>query len=167
MLFRSTPEMQDLTAIHAGLSNSSVRRSGDNSPARPIETIELHVNGTPENLESIVGQKLSELDPDLTVQRVVAFGEQVSEAMNFERLLARLTTFFGILGTHSRIDRSLWRHRLHSGAAHPRDRHSRRCRGRSDQCPGVKRRPETRGVRIGAGNSARAPQRLADLQPTV
>ena len=62
-----------------------------------ISTIELHVNGTPENLESIVRQELSELDPDLTVQRVVAFGEQVSEAMNFERLLARLTTLFGIL----------------------------------------------------------------------
>ena len=62
-----------------------------------IETIELHVNGTPENLESIVRQELSELDTDLTVQRVVAFGEQVSEAMNFERLLARLTTLFGIL----------------------------------------------------------------------
>jgi len=29
-----TPEMQDLAAIDAGLSNASVRRSGDNSPAR-------------------------------------------------------------------------------------------------------------------------------------
>ena len=65
--------------------------------SQTIETIELHVNGTPENLESIVRQKLSELDPDLTVQRLVDFSEQVSEAMNFERLLARLTTLFGIL----------------------------------------------------------------------
>ena len=62
-----------------------------------IETIELHVNGIPENLESMVRQKLAELDPDMTVQRVVAFDEQVSEAMNQERLLARLTTLFGIL----------------------------------------------------------------------
>ena len=31
-----TPAMQDLTAISAGLSNASVRRSGDNSPARPL-----------------------------------------------------------------------------------------------------------------------------------
>ena len=62
-----------------------------------IETIELHVNGIPENLESMVRQKLAELDPDMTVQRVVAFDEQVGEAMNQERLLARLTTLFGIL----------------------------------------------------------------------
>jgi predicted permease len=70
--------------------------SGDDA-SQTIETIELHVNGTPENLESIVRQKLAELDPDITVQRVVAFGEQVGEAMNQERLLARLTTLFGIL----------------------------------------------------------------------
>src|SRR6516164_2137859 len=30
------PAMQDLTAISAGLANASVRRSGHNSPARPL-----------------------------------------------------------------------------------------------------------------------------------
>ena len=62
-----------------------------------IQTIELHVAGTPENLESTVRRELSELDPDLTVIRVTSFGEQVSEAFNQERLLARLTTLFGML----------------------------------------------------------------------
>jgi predicted permease len=65
--------------------------------SQTIETIELHVSGAPENLESIIRQKLAELDPDMTVQRVVAFDEQVGEAMNQERLLARLTTLFGVL----------------------------------------------------------------------
>src|SRR5215469_11787954 len=31
-----TPAIEDLTAISAGLANASVRRSGDNSPARPL-----------------------------------------------------------------------------------------------------------------------------------
>ncbi len=62
-----------------------------------VATIELHVAGTPENLESTVRRELAELDPDMTVLRMTTFGEQVSESFNQERLLARLTTLFGIL----------------------------------------------------------------------
>ena len=62
-----------------------------------IQTIELHVTGAPENLESAVRRELAELDRDATVLRVASFGEQVSEAFNLERLLARLTTLFGLL----------------------------------------------------------------------
>ena len=40
---------------------------------------------------------LAELDPDMAVLRVTSFGEQVSEAFNLERLVARLTTLFGLL----------------------------------------------------------------------
>jgi len=65
--------------------------------SHPINTIELHVKGTPENLESTVRQRLTELDPDMTMLRMTTFEEQVSEAFNQERLLARLTTLFGIL----------------------------------------------------------------------
>ena len=65
--------------------------------SQAIATIELHVKGAPENLESVVRQRLAELDPDLTVIRMTTFDEQVSEAFNQERLLARLTTLFGIL----------------------------------------------------------------------
>jgi predicted permease len=62
-----------------------------------IQSIELHVAGKPENLESSVRRELAELDPDLIVIRMTSFGEQVSEAFNQERLLARLTTLFGLL----------------------------------------------------------------------
>jgi predicted permease len=65
--------------------------------SQAIATIELHVKGAAENLESVVRQRLAELDPDLTVIRMTTFDEQVSEAFNQERLLARLTTLFGIL----------------------------------------------------------------------
>jgi len=70
--------------------------SGEDA-SQTIETIELHVVGAPENLESTVRRQLAEIDPDITVQRVTTFEEQVGEAMNQERLLARLTTLFGIL----------------------------------------------------------------------
>jgi predicted permease len=62
-----------------------------------IQSIQLHVEGTPENLESNVRRGLAELDPDMTMLRMTTFGEQVSEALNQERLLARLTTLFGLL----------------------------------------------------------------------
>jgi len=65
--------------------------------SQAINTIELHVTGAPENLENTVRRRLAELDPDMTVLRLVSFGEQVGEALNQERLLARLTTLFGIL----------------------------------------------------------------------
>ena len=63
--------------------------------SQTIETIELHVTGTPENLESTLRRELAQIDPDMTVQRVSTFDEQVGEALNQERLLARLTTLFG------------------------------------------------------------------------
>ncbi len=60
-------------------------------------TIELHVAGTPENLESTIRGILAELDPDMTVLRTNSFGEQLSERFNQERLLAWLTSMFGVL----------------------------------------------------------------------
>ena len=74
----------------------SSQMSGQVSSQR-IQVIELHVAGQPENLENTVRRELATLDPDLTVIRMTSFGEQVSEAFNQERLLARLTTLFGLL----------------------------------------------------------------------
>ena len=70
---------------------------GRKSGSQLIQSIELHVAGTPENLESNVMRVLAELDPDMTVLRMTTFGEQVSEALNQERLLAGLTTWFGVM----------------------------------------------------------------------
>jgi len=62
-----------------------------------VRTLELHVAGAPENLESMVRTRLAELDPNASVIRMTPFGEQVSEYFNQERLLARLTGLFGLL----------------------------------------------------------------------
>jgi predicted permease len=78
--------------VHSGPADHPGEESSQN-----IGTIELHVNGSPENLESTVRQRLAELDSDMTVLRMTTFTEQVSEAFNQERLLARLTTLFGLL----------------------------------------------------------------------
>jgi len=84
------PYLQHVEYVDAA-DNSSERAS------QTIETIELHVAGIPENLESTVRRQLARIDPDMTVQRVTTFDEQVGAALNQERLLARLTTLFGIL----------------------------------------------------------------------
>lgn len=70
---------------------------GGEETSQAIETIELHVSGAPQNLESTVRQELAQIDPDMTVQKVITFNEQVGVALNQERLLARLTTLFGLL----------------------------------------------------------------------
>ena len=74
--------------------------SADNAGAtrsQSMRTIELHVAGNPENLESTVRRVLADIDPDMTVVRVVSFSEDVSDNLNQERLLARLTSLFGVL----------------------------------------------------------------------
>ena len=71
--------------------------NGSEEASQTIETIELHVAGAPQNLESTVRRELAQLDPEMTVQKFMTFDEQVGEALNQERLLARLTTLFGIL----------------------------------------------------------------------
>ena len=62
-----------------------------------MRTVELHVNGAPENLESTLRRALAEVDPEMTVIRVTSFGEDLDNNFNQERLMARLTSLFGIL----------------------------------------------------------------------
>ena len=95
-----------------GVLRTRPTMSGEIASQR-IQTIELHVAGTPENLESTVRRELSRFDPDITVLRMTSFGEQVSEAFNQERLLARLTTLFGASGPDPGVHRTLRRHFLH------------------------------------------------------
>jgi predicted permease len=62
-----------------------------------VSAIELHVAGKPENIEPAVRQALAGVDPNLTVLKVVSFGEQVARNFNQERLIARLAELFGLL----------------------------------------------------------------------
>jgi len=62
-----------------------------------VSAIELHVGGRPQNIEPAVREAIATIDPNLTVLKVVSFGEQVARNFNQERLLARLAELFGVL----------------------------------------------------------------------
>ena len=67
------------------------------SEAADIHDIELRVAGKPENLERAVRRAVSDIDPNLTVLDMMSFAEQVARNFNQDRLIARLTEFFGLL----------------------------------------------------------------------
>jgi len=62
-----------------------------------VSALELHVAGRPENLEPAVRKAIGDVDPNLTVLRIVSFGEQVARNFNQERLIARLAELFGVV----------------------------------------------------------------------
>jgi predicted permease len=62
-----------------------------------VSAIELHVAGKPENIEPVVRNTLADIDPNLTVLKVMSFGELVARNFNQERLIARLAELFGLL----------------------------------------------------------------------
>ena len=67
------------------------------SEAADIHDIELRVASKPENLERAVRRAVSDIDPNLTVLDMMSFAEQVARNFNQDRLIARLTEFFGLL----------------------------------------------------------------------
>src|SRR5579864_7883116 len=62
-----------------------------------VNSIELHVAGRPENFMEPLRTALAGLDPNLTVIRITSFDDQVSRNFDQERLIARLTTVYGLL----------------------------------------------------------------------
>ena len=62
-----------------------------------VSAIELQVAGRPDKIEPAVREALAALDPNLTVLKVVSFGELVARKFNQERLIARLAELFGIV----------------------------------------------------------------------
>jgi predicted permease len=51
----------------------------------------------PSNVDSLIRHTLASIDPNLTVQDLRSFENQVAGNFNTERLIARLTTLFGII----------------------------------------------------------------------
>ncbi|HLK64521.1 MAG TPA: ABC transporter permease [Bryobacteraceae bacterium] len=62
-----------------------------------IGNIEMHVAGSPADLAAQVQRTLSQIDPNLTVANLTTIDEQLGNLLGHERLLARLTTLFGLL----------------------------------------------------------------------
>jgi macrolide transport system ATP-binding/permease protein len=65
--------------------------------ANYIDTIQLRVTGRPENYQRAVQQTLADIDPNLTVRRMMSFDDLVSGSFNSPRLIAQLTTVYGVL----------------------------------------------------------------------
>lgn len=59
--------------------------------------IQLLVAGHGQDLQSMIQRTLASVDPNLTVIRAISFEEQVNRNFNGERLVARLTTLYGLL----------------------------------------------------------------------
>ena len=111
------PYLQRVTYTDPPIRRGQIR-------SHKIDAIELHVAGTPENLESTVRRTLAEVDPDMTVLRMTAFDEQVSENFNQERLLAQDYDLVWSSRARPGRHRFIWGDGLYGRAAYPRDRRS-------------------------------------------
>jgi predicted permease len=62
-----------------------------------VQSIELRFTGRVENLEQKIRETLSQLDANLTVLSVASLNDQISGNFNQQRLIARLTTLYGVI----------------------------------------------------------------------
>jgi len=62
-----------------------------------IDGIQLHAAGRPENLQTEVRHALAEIDPNLTIIKMTNLEEQVDSRLNSQRLIAQLTSLYGVL----------------------------------------------------------------------
>jgi predicted permease len=62
-----------------------------------INSVTLRFREKPQNLDAMVRHTLADIDPNLTVGDLRSLGDQVSDNLNQERLIARLTMLFGLL----------------------------------------------------------------------
>jgi macrolide transport system ATP-binding/permease protein len=62
-----------------------------------IGSVLLNFSAAPQNVEPLIRRTLSDIDPNLTVVDLRSFDSQVGGNFNGERIIARLTSLFGIL----------------------------------------------------------------------
>jgi predicted permease len=62
-----------------------------------INSITLRFHTAPQNVDAMVRRTLADVDPNLTIEDLHSLDYQVSGNFNGERIIARLTTLFGIL----------------------------------------------------------------------
>jgi predicted permease len=61
------------------------------------QSIQLHVTGTPESYEKPLREVLASINPDLSLDEVRSYREQVAVHFNQQRLIAQLTSLFSML----------------------------------------------------------------------
>jgi predicted permease len=69
----------------------------EQADSKYIYNIQLHVAGRPDDFKEPLRRALADIDPNLTVIRTPTFEEHVSRTFDQERLIARLTTLYGLL----------------------------------------------------------------------
>lgn len=69
----------------------------EQADSRYANNIQLHVAGRPEDFAEAVRRTLADIDPNITVISTRSLAEQVGRNFNQERLVARLTTLYGLL----------------------------------------------------------------------
>jgi len=84
------PLLQDVVYANSHLVNAQVR-------SNLVEGIQLRVAGEPRGLQAAIRRTLAELAPSSTVIKLVSFDELVARNFNGERLIARLTSLYGLL----------------------------------------------------------------------
>jgi len=62
-----------------------------------INSVTLHFQRPPQNLDAMARRILANINPNLTVIDVTSLDDQIADNFNQERLIARLTTLFGLL----------------------------------------------------------------------
>jgi predicted permease len=62
-----------------------------------MDAVIVDFNAPPANVDALMRNTLASVDPNLTVMDLRSFGEQVAGNFDEERLVARLTTLFGVL----------------------------------------------------------------------
>jgi predicted permease len=67
------------------------------SRSRLLHEVQLQITGRGPSIEAQVRRAFEEIDPNLTVIRLMSFADQVSQNFTQEQLIARLTSLFGIL----------------------------------------------------------------------
>lgn len=61
------------------------------------QSIVLHVDGQSSNYENVLRTTLADIDPNLSIYKILTYDEQIAVQFNQERLVARLTELFSIL----------------------------------------------------------------------
>ena len=90
-----TMYFRPLTQVMTGLTEANAMQAEARSLY--INSVTLHFQRPPQNLDATVRRTLANINPNLTVQDLHSLDYQVADNFTQERLVARLTTLFGLL----------------------------------------------------------------------
>lgn len=90
-----TMYFRPLTQVMTGLTEANPMQAEARSLY--INSVTLHFQRPPQNLDATVRRTLANINPNLTVEDLHSLDYQVADNFTQERLIARLTTLFGLL----------------------------------------------------------------------